>query len=98
MQPSSGIWREKEERHLPTLFKFLGYYIYFWSGDGREPVHVHVGKGAPSENDTKIWVGEKVKLAHNKGKIPDRDLLKILRLVAQNKERIRKAWEIHFGK
>ena len=39
---------------MPTLYKLLGYTIYFWSGDGAEPVHVHVGKGRPNENDTKI--------------------------------------------
>ena len=83
---------------LPTLFKILGYYIYFWSGDGNEPVHVHVGKGVPSENDTKIWVGDKIELVHNKGHIPDKDLLKILRLVSQNKLRIIKAWHVHFKK
>ena len=40
---------------MPTLYKLLGYTIYFWSGDGAEPVHVHVGKGRPNENDTKIY-------------------------------------------
>ena len=51
---------------MPTLYKLLGYTIYFWSGDGAEPVHVHVGMGRPSENDTKIWVGEKVILDYYK--------------------------------
>ena len=83
---------------MPTLYKLLGYTIYFWSGDGNELVHVHVGKGRPSENDTKIWVGEQIVLKHNKGKIPDGDLLKILRFVAQNKNRIISQWNKHFGK
>ena len=83
---------------MPTLFKILGYYVYFWSGDANEPVHVHVGKGVPSGNDTKIWVGDKVELVHNKGRIPEKDLFKILRLVSQNKERIIKAWNEHFNK
>lgn len=87
----------KEVLNLPTLYKLLGYTIYFWSGDGSEPVHVHVGKGRPSENDTKIWIGDKVRLEHNRGKIPDSDLLKILRFVAQNKNRIVAQWNEHFG-
>ena len=41
------------------LYKLLGYTIYFWSGDAGEPVHVHVCKGRPTENATKIWVGER---------------------------------------
>ena len=70
------------------LYKLLGYTIYFWSGDAGEPVHVHVCQGRPTENATKIWVGERVILEHNKSKISDADLLKILRFVSQNKKRI----------
>ena len=74
------------------LYKLLGYTIYFWSGDAGEPVHVHVCQGRPTENATKIWVGERVILEHNKSKIPDADLLKILRFVSQNKKRIIEQW------
>ena len=79
------------------LYKLLGYTIYFWSGDAGEPVHVHVCQGRPTENATKIWVGERVILEHNKSKIPDADLLKILRFVSQNKKRIIEQWTKHFG-
>lgn len=48
------------------LYKLLGYTIYFWSGDAGEPVHVC--KGRPTENATKIWVGERVMLEHIKVK------------------------------
>ena len=79
------------------LYKLLGYTIYFWSGDAGEPVHVHVCQGRPTENATKIWVGERVILEHNKSKIPDAYLLKILRVVSQNKKRISEQWNKHFG-
>lgn len=79
------------------LYKLLGYTIYFWSGDAGEPVHVHVCQGRPTENATKIWVGERVILEHNKSKIPDADLLKILRFVSQNKKRIIEQRNKHFG-
>ena len=79
------------------LYKLLGYTIYFWSGDAGEPVHVHVCQGRPTENATKIWVGERVILEHNKSKIPDADLLKILRFVSQNKKRIIEHWNKPFG-
>lgn len=52
---------------------------------------------AGRENATKIWVGERVILEHNKSKIPDADLLKILRFVSQNKKRIIEQWNKHFG-
>lgn len=82
---------------MPILYKLLGYTIYFWSGNAGEPVHVHVCKGRPTENATKIWVGERVILEHNKSKIPDADLLKILRFVSQNKKRIIEQLNKHFG-
>ena len=27
-----------------ALLEYMGYCIYFWIGDGEEPVHVHVSK------------------------------------------------------
>ena len=27
-----------------ALIQYMGYLIYFWGGDGSEPVHVHVSK------------------------------------------------------
>ena len=28
-----------------ALLDYLGYVIYFWIGDGTEPVHVHISPG-----------------------------------------------------
>ncbi|WP_242976092.1 DUF4160 domain-containing protein [Desulfosporosinus sp. FKB] len=30
--------------------------MYFWSNENNEAIHVHVGKGKPSANATKIWL------------------------------------------
>ena len=42
-----------------ALRDFLGMSFFFWSnessGTGLEPVHIHVCKGNPSGNATKIW-------------------------------------------
>ncbi len=82
---------------LPTLFKLWGYLIYFWSNEGQEPIHVHIAKGTPKHNDTKVWVGPIVRLAHNKGDIPAKDLRRLLRFIAQNKEEIAEEWNRHFS-
>ena len=64
---------------MPVYLRTSGYKIYFWSNEKDEPIHFHATKGNPSENDTKIWVlsNGSFKLAHNKGKIPEKDLSRI---------------------
>lgn len=44
------------EFKLPNLFTVSGYKIYFWSNENNEPIHVHVAKGKPVPNGTKIWL------------------------------------------
>lgn len=43
---------------MPQVFKIGGYLVYFWlnEGDPLEPVQVHVAKGMPVKNGTKIWL------------------------------------------
>lgn len=33
-----------------------GYKVYFWSNENNEPIHVHIAKGKPTSNGTKIWL------------------------------------------
>ena len=68
---------------MPVYLKTLGYKIYFWSNESAEPIHFHIAKGNPHKNDTKIWVLSNCSfaVAHNKGKIPEKDLAKILALM-----------------
>ena len=41
---------------MPSLFFVGGYRVFFWSNENGEPIHVHVCKGAPSPNATKLWL------------------------------------------
>jgi hypothetical protein len=41
---------------LPSLFQIGSYRIFFWSNENNEPIHVHIGKGKPTPNATKIWI------------------------------------------
>lgn len=41
---------------MPSLFVVSGYKVFFWSNENGEPIHVHVCKGVPTSNATKIWL------------------------------------------
>ncbi len=64
---------------MPQFIRAAGYKIYFWSNENDEPIHFHATKGDPDKNDTKVWLLENgsFKLAHNKGRIPEKDLSRI---------------------
>lgn len=63
---------------MPQIFKIGSYTVYFWMNENQplEPVHIHVSKGIPSSNATKIWITKSGKclLCNNNSKIPKRQL------------------------
>lgn len=50
---------------MPQVFKIAGYTVYFWVNENNplEPVHVHIAKGVPSPNATKIWITKSGKMS-----------------------------------
>ena len=84
---------------MSQVFVGLGYIVYFWSNENDEPIHVHVCKGSPQKDATKVWITEDGPvLEHNKSKIPKKDLKRILAWIAMNDELIIKKWQFHFSK
>ena len=84
---------------MPQVFAILGYIVYFWSNEDDEPIHVHVCKGSPQKDATKVWITEDGPvLEHDKSKIPKKDLKRILAWIAMNDELIIKKWQFHFSK
>jgi hypothetical protein len=80
---------------MPVVFRDSGLRYYFFSNEGipREPRHVHVkGRGC----DAKIWLEPEMSIADSYG-FNARQLSAILRVVANNRERILRAWDEHFG-
>ena len=69
---------------MPNLFTVSGYKIFFWSNEINEPIHVHVSKGKPSENATKIWLTKTGNciLASNGSEIPSRELKELMDFIA----------------
>ena len=87
---------------MPQIFKIGSYLIYFWSNenDPLEPTHVHVSKGVPRENSTKIWITQSGKclLCNNNSHIPSRTLRDIMEIIEARSEEIKQRWVSYFKK
>ncbi|MCD8077586.1 MAG: DUF4160 domain-containing protein, partial [Lachnospiraceae bacterium] len=86
---------------MPQVFKIGGYWVYFWTNENKplEPVHVHVSKGNPSPNATKIWItgAGKCYLCNNNSKIPEHTLRNIMRIIEARNDEVLKLWQEYFG-
>ena len=84
---------------MPNLFECLGYKIYFWSNENLEPIHVHISKGAPSPNSTKVWLTKSggCIVANNDSKIGTKELNNLLEAISINYFFIVAQWKIFFG-
>lgn len=72
--------------------------MYFWSNEYNEPIHVHVSKGKPSGDSTKIWLTKSggCIVANNKSNIPTKELKKIQELILDNYFLILSKWKEYF--
>ena len=82
---------------MPQIVKLFGYLIFFWSNENDEPIHVHVCRGSPTKDATKIWIEDEPRLEHNKSKIPAKDLSRIMQWLTANKDLIIDKWNEHFS-
>jgi Domain of unknown function (DUF4160) len=80
---------------MPVIFRESGLRYYFFSNEGspREAPHIHVKGGG---RDAKIWIEPEASIADSYG-FNSRELSAILRVVAENRDRILRAWHEHFG-
>ena len=69
---------------LPNLFTVSGYKVYFWSNENQEPVHVHISKGKPTPNSTKIWLTRTggCILASNGSSISQKELNELMEIIS----------------
>lgn len=69
---------------MPKLFIISGYVIFFWANENGEPIHVHIAKGKPGPNSTKVWLTKAggCIVASNGSKIPDRTLNELLEIIS----------------
>lgn len=85
-----------------ALRDFLGMAFYFWSneysGTKMEPIHIHISKGIPTENSTKVWITKDgIELCNNNSKLSSNELKKALDYIDHNRNNIIIAWYNHFG-
>ncbi len=80
---------------MPVVFRDGGLRFFFFSNEGspREPRHVHVKGGG---GDAKIWLEPEVALAESY-RFNSSELARILRVVAEQRDLILKAWDEYFG-
>lgn len=80
---------------MPSIFELYGYKVFFWSNENSEPIHVHISKGRPIPNSTKVWLTKRggCILANNNSKIPDKDLNSIMETIASNYFYIISKWK-----
>jgi hypothetical protein len=80
---------------LPLIFSEEGFRVLFYSNEGspREPLHVHVRRG---EANAKYWIDPAVRLEESYG-FSSADLRTIEELILRRTQRIREAWNEHFG-
>lgn len=76
----------KGELELPNIFELYGYKVYFWSNENDEPIHVHISKGSPQKNATKVWLTKSggCIIANNNSQIPKSDLNSIIKAINSN--------------
>lgn len=68
---------------MPNYFRFKDYLLYFYVGDGIEPIHVHVAEKRPSKSSAKFWLIEDgtCQLAYHRANIPNKDLKRLSNLL-----------------
>ena len=77
---------------MPKVFEAEGFRFFFYSNEGREPIHVHVEKG---DGEGKIWLKPHLEAAFFVG-FKEHERRKAIELDRSNQDRIEKAWNEHF--
>jgi hypothetical protein len=76
---------------MPTVLRSGPYRLFFYSGDGDEPRHVHVEREA---NLAKVWL-DPVRLAESGG-FGRAEIRRVEALVRDNAIQLRRAWDEYF--
>lgn len=86
---------------MPQIFRIGSYVVYFWANEQQplEPIHVHVCKGIPTKNATKIWITKSGKclLCNNYSKIPSKTLMDIMDIIEARSKEVIDKWCSFFG-
>jgi hypothetical protein len=78
---------------MPTVLLLNGFRFFFFSADGKEPIHVHVKK---ADGDGKIWIMPEPRAAYLLD-FSSQEEKQIMEIVAENKELIIQKWNEYFN-
>lgn len=78
---------------MPTALTVGKFRFFFFSNEGREPVHIHVES---DDKYAKFWL-EPVELSRSVG-YSARELSEIRKLIGENINILKEAWDEHFGR
>jgi hypothetical protein len=77
---------------MPTVLRKNGFRFFFYSGDGKEPPHIHViGRGG----EMKIWLDPLVISKAYNLKAPDQK--EVLSIAVENVKMLLEAWRKFHG-
>lgn len=82
---------------MPTVLFILGWRLYFYSNENKEPLHVHAQKG---EMEGKFWLFEEemdVRQEYTYNMSP-KDLKEIRKIIFENFDFIVDSWNNYFNK
>jgi hypothetical protein len=77
---------------MPTVLRVGPYRLFFYSGDGHEPPHIHVERDG---SVAKFWL-EPVRLARS-GEFGSAEIRAIGRIVSGHQAELLEAWNDFFG-
>jgi len=77
---------------MPTILRVGPYRIFFYAGDRDEPIHVHVER---EDHIAKFWI-EPVRLQRSGG-FRRPEIIRIAKIIEENRTEIVEAWHEYFG-
>ena len=78
-------------RPMPTVYRYKGFRLHFYSNEGHEPPHVHVRRG---DDTCKFWLSP-VSLAYNDA-MSSRELNQLSKLVNERRGELERKWFEYF--
>jgi len=79
------------ETYMPNVLRAGKYRFFFFSGEGNEPMHIHVASG---DDYAKFWL-EPVQLVKSIG-YNVKEINEIKRLILENVNLFKEKWHEHF--
>ena len=78
---------------MPTVLRFSGFRLFFYSNEGNEPPHINVEKG---DDTAKFWLLPQVHLADNFG-FSNKEINSLQKIISQNQQKLIDSWNEYFG-